>query len=94
MAFIDKINMGIENDIYETKVLEDENYTRKIFKKFKQTPEYKKLFDDKFKLKMEELYNAPKNQTIIETINEIKNKSKQELFEYIKRGRLRTIFLT
>lgn len=84
MAFIDKINMRIENDIYETKVLEDENYTRKIFKKFKQTPEYKQLFDDKFKLKMEELYNAQKNQIIIETINEIKNKSKQELFEYIK----------
>ena len=85
MAYIDKINMSIENAIYDMKVLEDETYTRKAFRKFKQTPEYQEIFDNKFKLKMEELYNSEKNQEIIKTINEIKEKSKEELFEYIKK---------
>ena len=81
MAYIDKITVGIENDIYNNIFSNDPEYTRKQFKKYKQTDEFKQLFNTLFNEKMEDIYNSDKNKQILKIINKFKEKSEDESVE-------------
>ena len=84
MAYIDKITLSIENDIYNDIFSNNPEYTRKQFKKYKKTDEFKQLFHKLFNKKMIEIYNSDKNKKILKIVNKLKDKSEDEFFDFIK----------